>query len=314
MPGLNARAGPSWLTVDAVATKGAPMENPRSVEELGPGDHACLTFTDPDERLDIVAAFVRSGLDQGHKVLCFTDSVPADRLPDELELRSVEALDAIRRGQLAVRGSDRAWFADGRPSARRMVDLLAGQLDLAAREGYPVLRMTADMCWAVRPVPAIDQLRAFESQVGALFADGRLAAICQYDRDSFDAVTLAFAAAAHTRAVAATVYHEDPILRICRQHSPPGVRAAGELDFTRAEPLIQALAESLRLDHHITVNLVQLRYIDAACVSLIIHTARSLRDDRRLTVICQGLVREMFALVDTDEIPTLRVQTVHGRA
>ena len=59
------------------------MENPRSVEELGPGDHACLTFTDPDERLDIVAAFVRSGLDLGHKVLCFTDSVPVDRLPGE---------------------------------------------------------------------------------------------------------------------------------------------------------------------------------------------------------------------------------------
>ncbi|TMM31661.1 MAG: hypothetical protein E6F99_27735 [Actinobacteria bacterium] len=290
------------------------MENPRSVEELGPGDHACLTFTDPDERLDIVAAFVRSGLDLGHKVLCFTDSVPVDRLPGELEARSVAAQAAIRRGQLAVRGSERIWLAEGQPSARRMVDLLAGQLDLAAREGYPVLRMTADMCWANRPVAAIDQLLAFESEVGELFADGRLAAICQYDRDSFDAVTLAFAASAHTRAVAATVYHEDPIVRICRQHSPPGVRVAGELDFTRAEPLTHALAESLRLDHHIHVNLAQLRYIDAACVSIIIQTALGLPDDRRLMVTCHGLVQEMFSLVDAGEIASLRVQAAHGRA
>src|SRR5256885_8558030 len=105
------------------------MENPRSVDELGPGDHACLTFSDPDERLDIVAAFVQAGLDQGDKVLCFTDSVPPERLPVELEQRSVSALDAIRRGQLSVQGSDRSWLAGGQPSARRMVDLLAGQLD-----------------------------------------------------------------------------------------------------------------------------------------------------------------------------------------
>jgi anti-anti-sigma factor len=282
------------------------------VDALGPGDHACLTFSDPDERLDLVAAFVGAGLDQGHKVLCFTDSVPADRLPGELEDRSVGALAAIRRGQLAVRDSDRSWLANGQPSARRMVDLLAGQLDEAAREGYPVLRMTADMCWANRPVAAIEQLLAFESAVGELFVDGRLAAICQYDRDSFDAVTLAFAAEAHTRAVAATVYHEDPILRICRQHSPPGVRVAGELDFTRAEPMTQAITESLRLDHDITVNLAQLRYIDAACVSIILQAARSLPPGRRLTVTCRGLVQEMFSLIHTSDVPALRVLTVHG--
>jgi hypothetical protein len=34
------------------------MVSPQAVDALGPGDHACLTFSDPDERLDIVAAFV----------------------------------------------------------------------------------------------------------------------------------------------------------------------------------------------------------------------------------------------------------------
>jgi anti-anti-sigma regulatory factor len=287
--------------------------SPQSVDALGPGDHACLTFSDPDERLDIVAAFIRAGLDRGHKVLCFTDSIPPERLPGELEARDVAAVGAIDRGQLSVQGSDRTWLAGGQASARRMVDLLAGHLDLAAREGYPILRVTADMCWASRPVAAIEQLLAFEAEVESLFADGRLAAICQYDRDSFDAVTLAFAAAAHSQAVAATVYHEDPILRICRQHSPPGVRVAGEIDFTRTEPLVQAITESLRLDRDIHVNLVQLRFIDAACVSVILQAAASLPPDRRMVVTCRGLVREMFSLVGTGDIGTLRVQIVHGQ-
>src|SRR5205807_7185620 len=156
-------------------------------------------------------------------------------------------------------------------------------------------------------------LQAFESEVGALFAGGRLAAICQYDRDSFDAVTLAFAASAHSQAVAATVYHEDPILRICRQHSPPGVRIAGELDFTRAEPLTQAITESLRLDHDIHVNLTQLSYIDAACVAIILQAAGSLPPPRRMIVTCRGLVHEMFTLVGAGDTPGLRVQMAHGQ-
>jgi hypothetical protein len=286
---------------------------PQSVDAVRPGDHACLTFSDPEERLDIVAAFVRAGLEKGDKVLCLTDSVAPEDLPGELEVRAVSAHEAIRRGQLTVRGNGATWLADGPPSAERMMDLLGRYLDEAAREGYPVLRMTADMCWATRPVAGTDQLLPFETAIETLFADGRLAAICQYDRDRFDAVTLAFAASAHPLTVAATVYHEDPILRICRQHSPPGIRVAGEIDFTRAEPLAQAVTEALRLDDHIHVNLTRLTYIDAACASIILQAAGSLGPDRAMTVVCRGLVHEMFTLLGGSGAGSLRVLMAHGQ-
>jgi hypothetical protein len=81
---------------------------------------------------------------------------------------------------------------------------------------------------ASRPVAAVDELLAFESRVAGLFADGRLTAVCQYDRQSFDQVTLAFAAKAHPRAVAAAVYYEDPLLRkvldLVGVTDQPGVR------------------------------------------------------------------------------------------
>ena len=48
------------------------MATAGSVHDLVLGDHACLTFTDAEERLDIIAAFVRQGLEQGEKVICFT--------------------------------------------------------------------------------------------------------------------------------------------------------------------------------------------------------------------------------------------------
>ena len=289
------------------------MSDPQLVDAIGPGDHACLTFTDPDERLDIVAAFVHAGLAAGHRVLCLTEAVPAARLPAELADRDVPVTTAMARGQLTIAGSDRSWLVDGRPDAGRMVEMLAGHRDRAAHDGYPVLRVTADMGWASGPVAAVEELAAFEAQVAELFADGGLCAICQYDRDRFDAVTLAMAAAAHPRTVAATVYHEDPIVRICRQHRPAGVRVAGELDFTRAEPFAHAIGEALRLDHDVHVNLRQLRYIDAACAGIIVQAARSLAPDRRMTVVCHGLVGKVIALAAPSEVPQLRVLDAHGQ-
>jgi len=153
----------------------------------------------------------------------------------------------------------------------------------------------------------------FESEVVKLFDDGRLTTICQYDRQSFDAVTLAFAANEHPRTVAATVYHEDPVLRVCRQHSPPGVRVAGEIDYTRADVLSQALAEALRLDHDLDLNLIQLRFMDAAVANRVIQAALSLPPGRRMTIRCDGSVHLMLDLAGASEVTGLRVLRTHGQ-
>ena len=86
--------------------------------------------------------------------------------------------------------------------------------------------------------------------------------LCQYDRDGFDPVTLASVAAFHTRSVAAATYYADAIVRICRQYAPPGIRLAGEIDHKNAEPLALALAEAIRLDGDITINMAGLGFID----------------------------------------------------
>jgi hypothetical protein len=284
------------------------MADAVTVDALRVGDHACLTFTDPDERLDLVAAFVAEGLDHGDKVVCFTDSVPRERLPGELAVREVATADALRRGQLVILGSDQSWLKAGSVAAAAMVDMLATEVQQATGQGYPGLRVTADMCWATRPVAAVDQLVAFEQTVAELFADGRLTAICQYEPDSFDPVTLAFAAQVHPKTVAAAVYHDTPLLRICRQHRPPGIRLAGEIDYNQLEPLQQALAEALRLDTDIHVNLTKLRFIDVTTATAIAKAALSLPADRRMIVTCDPSIGSVFALLGAGEVAQLRVQ------
>ena len=271
-----------------------------------------MTFTDGEERLDLVAAFVRGGLRAGHKVVCWTDAIDPDGLAVQLADRSVRPGAAMRRGQLRLSAvSDSLLGGAGAVTAAAMVGVLSGELDAAAREGYPGLRITADMAWATRPVGGVEELIAFETKVADLFADGRLCLICQYDRERFDAVTLAFAAKAHPKTVAAQVYYEHPLLRICRQYSSPGVRVAGQLDYRQRDVLEQALGESLRLDRNPHVNLTRLDYIDGACAGAIVAAAMRLPRSRRMTVRCQRLVATVLDLVGAGSTPALRVQVSH---
>lgn len=284
------------------------MADAVTVDQLAAGDHACLTFTDPDERLDLVADFVATGLRRDQRVVCFTESITPDDLSAELALREIAAGDAQQRGQLAVRGSRASWNAADAGISRRMIAMIVDELDQAASLGFQGLRVTADMCWAVRGTAAVDELIAFESEAARLFGAGQLSVFCQYDRDSFDPLTLAFAADTHPKAVAALAYHDTPLLRICRQHRPPGIRVAGELDFTQLQPLRQALAEALRLDDTIHVNLAKLRFIDVTAATTIAKAGLALTGGRDMVVTCADHVAAVLDLVGASQAPRMRIQ------
>ncbi len=278
-----------------------------AVDGLAPGDHACLTFSDPDERLDILAAFVAAGLRRNERVICFTDDLDVADLRAELVERGVDAGAA-----LTVERSDRLWGGGSAPDAATMVELLTREARSALEQGHAGLRFTADMCWAARPQANAEQLLVFESEVGRLFAGGTVTAICEYDRESFDPVTLGYAARVHPRRVAATVYHEDPVLRICRQHVPPGIRAAGELDYTRAQALSDALAEAVRLDVDIHLNLSRLGFIDAGAAAVILRTASGLPSGRRMVVVCAEPIERTLTAAGAADVPALRMLVRHG--
>jgi anti-anti-sigma regulatory factor len=290
------------------------MADAATLDAIGAGAHACLTFTDAEERLDLVAGFVRDGLRRREKVICWSDELAPDALVKELAARSVRPGAALRRGQLSVSAAGDSPLVRSSVGAGTMVGLLSDEVERAETEGYDGLRVTLDMCCMTRPTAAADQLAGFETDVASLFSDGRLCMICQYDRDRFDAVTLAFAAQMHPITVAAQVYFESALLRICRQYSPAGLRVAGEIDYRHTDEFEQALGETVRLDRRPYVHLDGVSYIDAACAAVIVRAASRLTESRRMTVSCGRLVATMLDLVGGRDLPQLRVRRVHGQS
>jgi anti-anti-sigma regulatory factor len=280
------------------------------ITDLSVDDHACLTFGEGEEVLDVTAAFVRDGLNAGLRVMWLSDTGPGSAAA-ELSRRGVNVEPAMDAGQMTAAGCEGHLLSGQVFSADAAIGWLTRQLASSKELGFPGLRIAVDMSWALRPVTGIEQLPQFEEGIAAALAGTTASVLCQYDRDRFDPVTLASVAAFHTRSVATATYHADALLRICHQYAPPGIRIAGEIDYQAEEPLARALAEAVRLDGDVTLNMAHLAFIDLFCARMIADTARMLAESRTVTLQCLPEVAPGFARLGLDHLPGIRLVTVH---
>lgn len=279
------------------------------ITDLRLGDHACLTYGEREELLDLTAAFVRDGLSAGLKVVWLSDEVAA-RAVSELAWRGIAVDPAVASGQIAAVPSEGRLLSGKAFRTGQAIEWLNSQLSACQQEGFGGLRVAMDMNWALQPVTGVEQLPEFEQGLASVLAGGRVSVLCQYDRERFDPVTLGSVAGLHTRSVAASTYHADAVLRICRQYAPPGIRIAGEIDFRAAEPLALALAEAIRLAGDITINLAALSFIDAACARMILDAARGVAGERKVLLRCSASVADRFASLGAAGLPGVSLVSV----
>ena len=282
------------------------------ITDLTVNDHACLTFGEPEELLDLTAAFIRDGLAGGLKVVWLSET-PPDRAAAELALRGIAVESALASGQMAAAACEGRLLAGQVFSAGQAISWLTQEMDNCRDQGFPGLRLALDMSWALRPVSGVEQLPQFEEKVAGALTGTAVSVLCQYDRERFDPVTLASVGAFHTRSVAAATYHASVMLRICRQYAPAGIRLAGELDYQAADALALALTEAIRLDGDVTVNMVPLAFIDVTCSRMILDAARGLPAPRRMILRCRPGLAARFILLGAGGIPGVSLVTIDDR-
>jgi anti-anti-sigma regulatory factor len=282
------------------------------ITDLMADDHACLTFGEPEELLDLTAAFVRDGLAGGLKVMWLSDGTPTQAV-SILARRGIAVEPAVASGQVTAVPWETSLLSGRAFAADHAMKWLNGQMTACQAEGFPGLRVAIDMSWALRPVTGVEQLPQFEQSVAAVLAGTTVSVLCQYDRERFDPVTLASVAAFHTRSVAAATYYADAMLRICRQYAPPGIRLAGEIDYQAEEPLALAVAEAIRLDRDVTINMADLTFIDASCARMIVEAVRSLDAPRTVVLLCSPGIAARFDLLGAADLPGVSLVVAHDR-
>lgn len=161
-----------------------------SISRMHPGDHYCGIFRTDEDHRQLVLEFVRDGIARGEKMLYLVNIHTAAHLEKMLREAGIDAGPLLTSGQLTIRAAKDAYLTDGEFVPEKMIQLLREATQHALDEGYPALRATGEMSWALAGDPGSERLVEYESLLNTFFPGSKCIAFCQYDRRRFDSEML----------------------------------------------------------------------------------------------------------------------------
>jgi len=181
----------------------------RTIADLEPGDHLCCIYETDAEHRQVITPFLRQGLERGEKVMYVVDARTAETILGYLRDDGLDVAPYLARGQLAILTRDETYMRNGVFDPQGMIALLRSETAQALAEGYPALRLTGEMTWALRGLPGSEQLIEYEARLNDFFPGSRCLAICQYDRRRFDPAVLLDVLRTHPIAVIGTEVYDN---------------------------------------------------------------------------------------------------------
>ncbi|MEV0597917.1 MEDS domain-containing protein [Streptomyces sp. NPDC050315] len=284
------------------------------VERLQPGDHSCMDVTDRASRWQVLAAFTRTGLARGEKVLLLLD--PSD-LPDD---DAVACLDggtghteaALRSGQFVLDRNTPVYLPDGRFSKERQIRSFAAEAERARQAGYPRLRGAGDMGWAPRAGVSDDEVIDYEASVAGLFADAYVTGLCWYDRQRCGDDLVAATRTVHPLQVMESL----GALEVTR--APGGVaRFAGSAELGSREEFTRALRNALGPrpgpgPFQYELDLTDLAYVEAHCAWQLLDLVAGLPREDTAVVRCGPMLETALRSLGSTDVPQLELQVAEA--
>jgi hypothetical protein len=161
-----------------------------SISRMHAGDHYCGIFRTGEDHRRIVVDFVREGIARGEKMLYLVNIHTAAHLQKMLREAGIDAEPLLASGQLTIQAARDAYLKDGEFVPEKMIQLLKEATQQALDEGYPALRATGEMTWALMGEPGSERLVEYEALLNNFFPGSKCIAFCQYDRRRFDSEML----------------------------------------------------------------------------------------------------------------------------
>jgi anti-anti-sigma regulatory factor len=270
-----------------------------AIARLQLGDHVCLPFGSDDERFAAFATFAAAGIAGQFKMLMLTAVESVESLHRRLAERVAAFREASTAGQIQVVASQDRYLVGGRFEPDRLIDGFAQEMDAAEAEGYAGLWVNADMAWALEAADGRGPLVDYEADANILFAAGRMAAVCQYDRRLFDAATVAGVCSAHP------IVDGGATLRFVPVEDPPGLLLSGELDGTNQRVLASVLAPLSRVQAALTIDATGVVYAGVSGAAMLIRLAH-LRAGRVTTIVCGPQLGRLLRLLDPAGVLAVR--------
>ena len=181
----------------------------RTISELRPGDHACCLYETAERHRAVLTPFLRQGLERGEKVVYILDVSTVEAILAYLRGDGLDVEPYLARGQMVFLTRDETYMQEGVFDPEGMIALLRAQTDQALAEGYPALRSTGEMGWALRGLPGSERLIEYEAKLNEFFPGSRCVGLCQYDLRAFGPQLLMDVLSTHAVAVVNAMLYDN---------------------------------------------------------------------------------------------------------
>jgi hypothetical protein len=233
-----------------------------AVERMRLGDHAFAHYADDDVRWEVPAVFVFRGLSRGEKVIVMMDpGCSADDACERLADFGGGADDARDRGQLVFSSMRELISPEKSFTARRQLDRLRQETELARQEGFAGLRTVIDMAWVDDLGMDVESVMHREKHADSLFETRQYAEICTYDRRWFDPAVVEEMRVSHPVALL-----ERPG-DLQAHHAPGELYLIGDADMATGDIFRAAVSVAFEAPpgRQALVDLTRLCFLSAGC-------------------------------------------------
>ncbi|MDB5171149.1 MAG: hypothetical protein JWO35_843 [Candidatus Saccharibacteria bacterium] len=135
--------------------------------ELHPLKHGALFYNTPDERLQLLAEFFRSGLENEELCILITPST-TDEVVQDLQTVGLNLQPYIKYGWLRVFNMLDTYISEGHFVSNYITNNLVSYVDDAKESGYKGIRMAGDMNWLHDYPDAHDEAVCYETGINDL--------------------------------------------------------------------------------------------------------------------------------------------------
>lgn len=158
--------------------------------QLSPGTHICQIYDNEEERNNSLLRFLLAGIKAGEKNACFSEAVDEKTIKDFCNNHGVQYSEAVEIGAFSLSSTKKVYFKDGYFSPENMLSLLTEFHNSSVKEEFTGARVIGEMIPEIKEIKGGERLLEYESKVTLLLKEHPVTAVCQYNANSFDGVTI----------------------------------------------------------------------------------------------------------------------------
>lgn len=168
-------------------TKEQPVALGFTRQAFPPGTHMCLLYSDEAERRRIIGKYLEGGILGKEKVTYFADIMKPEEVRAWLQGMGI----ALPKDDgFSVTVAEKTYCPDGVFVPDQMLEALKVLYDGAKKDGYPNVRASGEMSWALKGIPGSERLLEYEALLNEVFLTHPVIGLCQYDVNKFSGAAI----------------------------------------------------------------------------------------------------------------------------